>query len=367
MIVVIYGTTGELIKLMPLLKTAPKDKIITICTYQQPQQLARLFKAADIARPDIAIGQSSDAQDLEKLSRVPWWFTKVWTGFFKHRRAIKRQLADSEDSQHAVVIHGDTTTTLLGSRMGRLLRLPVAHVEAGLRSFNWRHPFPEELNRIFVSKVARIHFAPGADPVRNLKKAGIKGRIINTRYNTVLDSLRLAQGSKTPMPFTVPKKYCLISIHRNELLAQPKELEKILGRIKDFAQDIPIIFLDHPITKERMTALGIDDLLKHKNIQRVPKQNYYRFIQLLAKSTCVITDSGGLQEESAYLGIPCLVHRRATERQEGLGENVVLSLYDDAKVVDFCQHYTRYKRAGVAKSISPTNKIIATLQADGFL
>lgn len=367
MIVVVYGTTGELIKIMPLLKDVPREKLITICTYQQPQQLAGLFTAADIARPDIAIGQDSQAADLEKISRVPMWFTKVWTGFFKHRRAIKKRLAASGDEKHAIIVHGDTTTTLLGSRMGRLLGVTVVHVEAGLRSFNWRHPFPEELNRIFVSKIARIHFAPGDEPVRNLKKAGVKGKIINTRYNTVLDSLRMAQDSKTPLPFKVPKTYCLISIHRNELLAQPKELEKILRHIQEFAKNIPIIFLEHPITKERIKSLKLGHLLRHQNIQLVPKQSYYRFIQLLAKSSCVITDSGGLQEESAYLGIPCLVHRRATERNEGLGENVVLSLYDDNKVTEFCNNYIKYRRPGVSKSISPTKKILATLRQDKYL
>jgi UDP-N-acetylglucosamine 2-epimerase (non-hydrolysing) len=367
MIVVVYGTTGELIKIMPILKSLDKDSYITVCTYQQPQQLARLFADAKIERPDITIGQSEDAEDLERLGSIPLWFTRLWWGFFKNRRNIKRRLKAGPGKSNVMLIHGDTTTTLMGAVMGKILGLPVAHVEAGLRSYNWRHPFPEELNRIYTSKIARLHFSPGKIPVGNLHKAHTKGEIINTKYNTVLDSLRLARDSKAVLGFKLPKKYGLVSIHRNELLAQPRELESILKQIAKFADKLPIIVLDHPITKERMQSLGYDKLLNHKNITRVPKQSYYRFIQLLTKADCVITDSGGLQEESAYLGIPCLVHRKATEREEGLGQNVVLSRYDKLLVKEFCDNYSSYRREGVSDTVSPTRAIIKTLRSKNYI
>lgn len=366
MLVIVYGTTGELIKLLPLIKSLKPDSYLTICTYQQPQQLKRLLHQADIKEADIKIGQKPDANDLESLKSIPRWFLSLWAGFFINRRKIKRQLKQSTGS-NLLLVHGDTTTTLLGAVMGRLLGLPVGHIEAGLRSFNWRHPFPEELNRIYTSKIARIHFAPGKTPVTNLKKANTKGQIINTNFNTVLDSLRLAQTAKLPTKHKLPKQFCLISIHRNELLAQPKELELILNKIAEFSNKMPVVFLDHPITKERMRTLQFDQLMDAPGITRIPKLDYFSFISILAKAECVITDSGGLQEETAYLGIPCLVHRKATEREEGLGKNVVLSLYQAKKVDEFLANHTAYKTEGVSKAISPTKIILDSLKSQNFI
>ncbi len=366
MILFVYGTTGELIKLLPLIKEIEKKEYISVCTYQQPRQLQQLFKASKLSLPEIAIGQKTTAKDLESLWRVPWWLVCVGVGFLKNRKNIKKTLNQSK-TKPLIIVHGDTMTTLLGAVMGKILRVHVAHIEAGLRSYNWRHPFPEEINRIMTSKMARTHFAPGKTPIANLKKAGTKGTIINTTYNTVLDSLRLAQKAKITTKHQLPKKYCLISIHRNELLAQPKELEKILKKISKFSETMPVVFLDHPITEERIQSLSIGGLLEKKNITRLHKLGYFDFISLLAKAECVITDSGGLQEETAYLGIPCLVHRKATERQEGLGENVVLSYYNETAVDDFMRNFKKYKRAGVDASHSPVKVITKELKKSGFI
>jgi UDP-N-acetylglucosamine 2-epimerase (non-hydrolysing) len=367
MVIVVYGTTGELIKLLPLLNGIDADSVLTVCTYQQPQQLKKLFSDASLEQPDFKIGQSETSADLEKLILVPRWMVGVWYGFLINRKRIKTRLKKEGSQKHALIVHGDTTTTLFGSLMGRFLGLPVIHIEAGLRSYNWRHPFPEELNRIYTSKIARIHFAPGNVPVSNLKKARTKGEIINTEYNTVLDSLRLAQKQKVAARDNLPLKYCLVSIHRNELLTQPKELKAILEKIRDFADTLPIIFLDHPITKERIQSLGFDGILEHSSISRLPKLSYFNFIKLLTQSSCVITDSGGLQEETAYLGIPCLVHRKATEREEGLGKNVLLSMYDSKKIDEFLEDYESYQTEGVSGNISPTEIIIEYLKESKFI
>jgi UDP-N-acetylglucosamine 2-epimerase (non-hydrolysing) len=278
-----------------------------------------------------------------------------------------------QTGRHAFVVHGDTVTTVLGALMGRLHRTTVVHVEAGLRSFNWRHPFPEEIDRMIVSRLARYHFAPGQTPIDNLHKAEVKGKIVDTKRNTVLDSLRYARAASTEGLDThgadLSKPYYVISIHRNELMSDEAALHGLLETIQKHAQthDIQAMFLDHPITKERLTKLGYDNLLDHENIFRMPKLSYYRFIQLVSNAKYIITDSGGLQEEAAYLDIPCLVHRMATERQEGLGENVVLSLYDQKKVDQFLANPDKYHGQKAEDSIKPTQTIITTLRADGFI
>jgi UDP-N-acetylglucosamine 2-epimerase (non-hydrolysing) len=366
MLVVIYGTSGELIKLLPLLRKLNRDSYITICTYQQPQQLSQLYQKLRIPSPDIKIGQSEQAHDLERQISVPRWFIKVWWGFFGNRKFIKRLIKKSQQSS-LVIVHGDTMTTVLGAVMGKFLRVPVAHIEAGLRSHNWRHPFPEEIDRVLTSKMATIHFTPDKTAVNNLKQAKAKGKIINTKYNTVLDSLRLAQKEPMKLGISIPKKFCVVSIHRNELLARPQDLQDLLISMKRFAHTHQIIFIDHPVTKNRLEKLGYNDLLKHPNIKRLPKLQYFDFIQLTSKADCIVTDSGGLQEESAYLGIPCLVHRMATERQEGLGSNVVLSYYDLEQVEAFFKDYNRLRSLGVAANVSPTKTILKNLRVLGFL
>jgi UDP-N-acetylglucosamine 2-epimerase (non-hydrolysing) len=357
MVIIVYGTTGELIKVLPLIKRLPEDQQIRISTSQQPDQLGKLMREAAIPEPHLTIADGWRHHDLQKVSDMFFWLSGMIVRYPRTRRRLKRALHGRKAT--AVLVHGDTVTTVLGSLWGRMRRLPVMHIEAGLRSGNWRHPFPEEIDRHLTSRFATIHFAPGAIPVKNLKAAKAKGQIIDTQYNTVLDSLRLAQQTPTSIRGIValPEEFFVVSIHRNELLVQPRELKKLLERIAAKAATTPCIFLDHPITKARMEQLGFDAILDAPGITRVPKLEYFQFIRLVTKAAFIVTDSGGLQEEAAYLGIPCLVHRMATERQEGLGENVVLSLFDDSRIQDFFDHIDTYRRAPVGTDISPTQTI----------
>lgn len=327
---------------------------------------------ADLPGPHLTLSNGIGGRDLEKFSDIVKWSFIVLFNYFRHSRVIRRQL--KTPGKHAFLVHGDTITTVIGAVMGRLLHgKTVMHVEAGLRSFNWRHPFPEELDRIVVSKIARYHFSPGPIPISNLHRAKVKGKIIDTKLNTVLDSLRYAQvapgANDLGSGFDPESPYYIISIHRNELMSDERALKRLLESIQSHSEkhDIQAVFLDHPITKERLTKLGYDHLLKSSKILRIPKLSYYRFIQLVAKSKYIVTDSGGLQEEAAYLDIPCLVHRMATERQEGVGENVVLSMYDQEKVDAFLENPGKYQGKKANDEIKPTKIIIDTLAADGFI
>lgn len=364
MVIIVYGTTGELIKILPILKVIPKDQQVRICTYQQPHQLKQLVNEVKLDAPNYGVGRNPEKHDLESIKEVPWWAIKTNLGLFNAMRKVRKQHGRKNT---VVLVHGDTMTTVFGALWGRLLGFPVGHIEAGLRSHNWRHPFPEEIDRLLTSRLARMHFAPGDVPVENLHKAKAKGDIVPTTYNTVLDSLRMAQKDTTDIGYKLPKKFAVVSIHRNELLVQKEELESFLKTIRKQAEKDNIIFLDHPVTKQRMNDLQLNSILEHKNITRLPKLSYYRFIKLVAKADYVLTDSGGLQEETAYLGIPCLVHRMATEREEGLGKNVVLSLYDQKIVNDFLKDPYKLAGQGVSSKISPTKTILDYLKNKHFI
>jgi len=368
MVIFVYGTTGELIKLLPLIKSIPEEEQFRISTEQQPKQLKLLSKGASVPEPAIKIANGRQGNDLEKKVDMLFWLLKIVRNYHtvsRHLKSLKKQSND----KLLVVVHGDTITTVLGALFGRLHRLPVAHIEAGLRSGNWRHPFPEELDRRIVSKIATRHFAPGDIPVSNLHQAKAKGKIVNTRYNTVLDSLRLARSDPVSIEGinALPSSYFVVSIHRNELMAQPDELKRTLQNIADQSKKITCIFLDHPVTKERIKNLKLDYLLDKKNLVRLPKLQYFQFISLIARCSFIVTDSGGLQEEAAYLGIPCLVHRLTTERNEGLGKNVVLSLYKEDKVKAFLNNPTKYHIKGLADKTSPTTIIVDRLIAEGYI
>jgi UDP-N-acetylglucosamine 2-epimerase (non-hydrolysing) len=306
---------------------------------------------------------------LEKMPDMILWLKDIVIHYGRIRRSVRRLKKKNGRKSLMIVVHGDTVTTVLGSLFGRLNRLPVAHIEAGLRSGNWRHPFPEELDRRVVSKIATLHYAPGKEPFDNLRKAGVKGGIVNTKYNTVLDSLRLARSENKPIKGLekLPDDYFVVSIHRNELMARPDELARTLENIAAKAEDFACIFLDHPVTKERIYSLKLDRILEKKNITRLHKLRYFQFISLMSRSSFIVTDSGGLQEEAAYLGIPCLVHRLATERNEGLGQNAVLSLYDDKKVKEFLSNPDKYRTKGLASDFSPTRVIYDSLKSKGYV
>jgi UDP-N-acetylglucosamine 2-epimerase (non-hydrolysing) len=370
MVVIVYGTTGELIKILPLIKSIPENEQLRINTNQQPAQLARLMSDADLPEAHITLSNGAHGHDLEKMSDLVKWAFVVAGRYMKNRGKIKSFL--KQPGNHLFIVHGDTITTVFGALIGRLHRQKVAHIEAGLRSFNWRHPFPEELDRIVVSKLARYHYSPGSVPIENLHKAKVKGLIVDTKRNTVLDSLRLAQASDArdlDSRLDTTKPYYVVSIHRNELLSNEESLKGLLQSIRNHA-DVAAekaVYLDHPVTKERLDKLGYNDLLDHSNIIRIPKLSYYKFIQLVSKSQYIVTDSGGLQEEAAYLNIPCLVHRMATERQEGIGQNVVLSLYDQATVDAFLKDPSAYRGEEAEKDIKPTEIIVASLRKLGFI
>jgi UDP-N-acetylglucosamine 2-epimerase (non-hydrolysing) len=371
-IVIIYGTTGELIKLISLIKEMPEDQQIRVNTNQQPKQLEQLMDDAKLPEPHYTLTNGRGGKDLEKKSDILLWGLKLSGQTIKDFRSIKRQLK-ATPGKHAVMVHGDTVTTVYGAVLAKFLGLPIVHIEAGMRSHDWRNPFPEEIDRRIVGKLARYHFSPGDTPTSDLKREKAKGKIIDTQRNTVLDSLRYAQkapvsgkgfGSLNPK-----KSYVVISIHRNELMANPKALKELLESIRDHSErdNLQMVFLDHPITKERISALGYDDLLKGKNIIRLPKLSYYRFIQLAAGAKYAITDSGGLQEESSFLGIPCLIHRMATERIEGLGKTAELSLYDKVKVEAFMSNPDKYIGSKEGDKIQPTKIILDELLVAGFI
>lgn len=369
MVFIIYGTTGELIKLVPLItELKKKDKCYCMAFVQQEEQLQKFFEAYPyIPKPDLWLVRGYRHRDLDKFPQMPVWLLKAWLAFARNKKTI-RAAADNDKSKNIVLVHGDTVTTVFGGYVARKLKFKLGHIEAGLRSFNIWHPFPEEIDRRIVSKLARAHFAPGSVPAENLRNAKVKGEIIDTRINTVYDSIKFAAEQKPAIELgKLPKKYGVVSIHRNELLVNKKVFVQTIKTLAEYAKDRHMVFLQHPITLARIEVLGLSHLLKD-SFTYVPKLDYFSFMKLLKGADFVVTDSGGLQEECTYLNIPCLVHRKATERMEGLEEGIVqLSNYSDATLRTFLESPDTLRQKHPIKPQSPTAVIIDYLAKNGYL
>ncbi|MBF0147852.1 MAG: UDP-N-acetylglucosamine 2-epimerase (non-hydrolyzing) [Magnetococcales bacterium] len=329
MIRIILGTKAQLIKMAPVIlelqrRQLPHDLILTGQHHETMQDLLDGFA---IPPPDLELIPRMEANTHLKMLR--------WLGLLLWRSGYSMKKRLWQPKPRIVLVHGDTLSTLAGAIMAKAAGVPVAHVEAGLRSFNLLHPFPEELTRILVSHLAEVFYCPGSWAANHLVPR--KDRtIIDTHHNTLLDTLRFAlrAHNQTPQPDPLPQPYGVVSIHRFENLSNPRRFQWIMETIERVSHPIRLRFVLHPATRAKLQSTAWHNRLQATpGITLMERTDYITFIQLLARSRFLMTDGGSNQEEAAYLGLPCLLLRQATERQEGLGKNVILA-NDDDQIVD---------------------------------
>ncbi|MGK7389508.1 MAG: non-hydrolyzing UDP-N-acetylglucosamine 2-epimerase [Candidatus Cyclobacteriaceae bacterium M2_1C_046] len=222
-----------------------------------------------------------------------------------------------EEMPDAVIVFGDTNTTVAGALSAAKLNIPLIHIEAGLRSFN--REMPEELNRIATDHLSNLLFAPTDEAVENLKKEGIAKNIEKTG-DLMADSLRIAteyiKEKDLPNPFNTP--YYLATIHRNYNTDNIERLLEIVKRLNDL--DHPVIFPMHPRTRILLEKNNID-ITDYKNLEITKPLGYFSFINAMYHASAVITDSGGIQKEAYMLKKPCITLRYETEWVETLEGN----------------------------------------------
>ena len=359
MILVVFGTTGELIKLAPVLLRLDErgHRYVLATTGQQVEQIPAFLEQFGLRQPDIWLARGSGGRDLRTNRDIPGWLTGVTRAFARHKRGLRRTLA-SGPGRPLVLVHGDTMTTVLGATMGRALRVPVAHIEAGLRSYDLRHPFPEELNRRTASRLARIHYAPGAWAAGNLRG----GEVVDTGSNTIRDSLALVDENGRESELAPDGRFGIVSLHRFELLNKRRAFSETLEVLAEASQRTPLLFVDHSVTIAAVERFGLGRLFDGDRFRRVSRLPFFDFVRVERRSAFVVTDSGGSQEECFYLDRPCLVHRVRTERHEGLGENVVLSGMRTDVLSAFLDDPEAYRRSSTLPVASPSDVIVADLE-----
>ena len=310
----VFGTRPEAIKMAPLvleLDSRPEFESIVCVTAQHRQMLDGVLDRFSIS-PDYDLDIMQSGQTLSDIT------SRVLNGLGGVLREAKPDL---------VLVHGDTTTTFASALGAFYEKIPVGHVEAGLRTFDRYSPFPEEMNRCMVARLATYHFAPTAQNAKNLKNENVRENIFVTG-NTVIDAMKYTIGDGT---FTTPalqdldfanRRVIAMTCHRRENYGEPMEnIFRAVRRMAEAHPEITVVYPVHLSPYVRDTAKRI--LGGVENILLIDPLDAMEMHRLMAKSFFIMTDSGGLQEEAPALGKPVLVLRRETERPEAVEAGTV--------------------------------------------
>ena len=327
----VFGTRPEAIKMCPLVKEFQKDtknfETIVCVTGQHREMLDQVLTIFDV-KPDYDLNIMKQGQDLTDVT------ARVLTGL---RDVFKDCRPD------VVLVHGDTTTSTAGALAAFYAQIPVGHVEAGLRTHNIYSPWPEEMNRQIAGRIATYNFSPTPLSEKNLLEEKVHGKIVVTG-NTVIDALHmvveklkndialakeqeeiLAKAGYDVMRLKDGKKLVLITGHRRENFGEG--FIRMVTAMKDLSEKYPDVDFVYPmhlnpnVRKPIHEVFGED--LTRPNFFLIEPLQYLEFVYLMEKSTIVLTDSGGIQEEAPGLGKPVLVMRDTTERPEALESGTV--------------------------------------------
>ena len=322
----IVGARPNLPKIAPLMREMqrhPEIEAILVHTGQHYDETLSdiFFRQMGIPAPhvNLEVGSGSHAaQTAEVLKRV--------------------EPVLLEHKPHLVLVVGDVNSTIAVSLAAVKLGIPVAHVEAGLRSFD--RGMPEEINRVLTDAIADYLFVTEEDAIEHLLKEGRPRESIFMVGNVMIDSLRhflpIAQQSGIGSELGLMngagwKRFAVLTLHRPSNVDSTEKLGQLLGAIDSVAAEMPVIFPVHPRTQQRLTAGGIRH---HPQLRLIPPVGYLDFLCLLSKCALALTDSGGIQEETTALGVPCLTLRENTERPITIsqGTNLLVGT-DPAKIV----------------------------------
>ncbi len=305
----VFGTRPEAVKVAPIVRllkqTAGVESRVCV-TAQHRQMLDQVLELFQI-EPDYDLDLMRADQSLAQIS----------ASIFTHLDPV---LADFQPDW--VLVVGDTTTVVTTSLLTYFRRIKLGHVEAGLRTHNKWHPFPEEINRRIATVIADLHFAPTEWSKGNLLREGVDEKSILVTGNSVIDALNFVAGQPEPRQITEllerlgNSRLVLLTAHRRENLGPP--LENICHAIRDLAsrQDVEIVWPVHLNPKVQEPANRILKDVPH--ITLLPPLDYLPMVHLMKHAKLLLTDSGGLQEEAPSFGVPVLVMRETTERPEGV-------------------------------------------------
>lgn len=306
-ILLVFGTRPEAIKMCPLvneLKRRKEAETVVCVTGQHRQMLDQVLEAFAVT-PDYDLSIMKDKQTLFDIT-------------FHVLDGMRNVL--TEVRPDVLLVHGDTTTSFAAALAGFYMQITVGHVEAGLRTYDLRSPYPEEYNRQAVDSICEYHFAPTEFSRQNLLREGKKADHVFVTGNTAIDALKTtvrADYHHPELDWAAGSRLILITAHRRENLGEPmRHMFRAIRRVMDEQPDVKAIYPIHmnPVVRETADAiLGGDERIRL--IEPLDVTDFHNF---MARSHLILTDSGGIQEEAPSLGKPVLVMRDTTERPEGI-------------------------------------------------
>ena len=331
-IVVIFGTRPEAIKLCPVvlaLKANPAFECKVCVTGQHREMLHQVLDVFGVV-PDKDLALMQPNQTLGGLTS-------------RAIAALDEYLA--EEKPDIVMVQGDTTTVLAGALAAFYHHVPVAHVEAGLRTWNLESPWPEEANRVLTTRLTKWHFCPTENNKANLLKEGVPEKDIYVTGNTVIDALLMAKdmaANNPPIIAGLPQelmssneRMVLITGHRRENFGEG--FEHICTAIRNLAERFPETHFVYPVHLNPNVREPVGRILEHhcgKNVHLIEPLSYLPFVALMNRAYLILTDSGGVQEEAPSLGKPVLVMRDTTERPEAVTAGTVKIIGTDRVAIE---------------------------------
>ncbi len=353
---VFIGTKAQYIKTAPLVRLmdARGVRYRLVDSGQHAALSVGLREELDVPPPDVVMGRPTDVESIPEA--ISWAAPLAWR--IASRRDLQRDVFGA--ARGVCVVHGDTPSTLLSALMARRAGLTVAHLEAGLRSHHLLHPFPEELIRIAVMRLAHILFAMSYAAVANLEAMDLPGEVVDVGANTIVEALRHGLGDP-PERGSGP---VLVTMHRVENLSRPTRVEALVDTVANIATRRRVLFVQHGPTRETLRRRNLAGRLRRAGVELVDLLSHSDFLQRLYAAPYVITDGGSIQEEAALVGVPTLLWRRHTERDDGLGDNVVLADYDRDRIATFLADPQRHRREPRLWEASPSETILDRLLAE---
>ncbi len=361
-VMTVFGTRPEAIKMAPVVRRLQEDptcEVTVVVTAQHREMLDQVLDLFAI-RPNYDLNIMAPGQTLYDVT------AKALVGL---RDILQEVRPDT------VLVHGDTTTTFVGALAAFYEQIDVGHVEAGLRTGDIYSPFPEEMNRRLTGTIARWHFAPTPTAAANLAAEGVPSERIFITGNTVIDALQEAVRSDAdelslPVGLTPADRVVLVTTHRRENLGEP--MRHIYRALRRLVTEIPHTHIVFPVHKNPAVRKVVQEELGDvAQVHLIEPLDYAPFAKLMARSTLVLTDSGGIQEEAPGLGKPVLVLRDTTERPEAVEAGTVRLVGTDENVVYTAAHRLLTDEAAyrqMAEAVNPygdgasAERIVAALR-----
>jgi UDP-N-acetylglucosamine 2-epimerase len=351
---VFLGTKAQYNKTAPLLRLMETEGVpYRLIDSGQHGALSRAMRSdLGVREPDLLLGRETD---VNTIPQAVIWSLRLATRLVSGRR-IRQQVFGGLDG--VVVIHGDTPSTFIAALMAKRAGLPVAHLEAGLTSGSWRNPFPEELIRTVVHRLANVLFAPSAVAAAYLARKHVRGTVVELEGNTSHEALAWAARDIVHGGGPV-----LVTMHRVENLYSRARVKLFVETVMGLAPNHPVRFVVHGPTKAVLERHGDLERLRGAGVELSSLLNHHEFVAAVFAAPFVITDGGSIQEECAIVGVPTLLWRERTERDDGVGANVVLGRFDAKVIRDFLANPAKYRRPFVLPATSPSRQVLKTLLA----